>query len=153
MLQQVRSGSGHGKKRNITCQFVKESIATPCGARWRNAMKRTLFLMLLAVCAAMPVYAGEGTILESDTQIVVEYTGDAADSLAVLRHQEELVKEEQEQNRQRAEAEKKELARVEQEQKKLEAEAERQKKITPEIVAKQAVAVSRRAARNAEHTD
>jgi len=66
-------------------------------------MKRVYFLILIAVLAAVPAYAGHGTIRETDEQIIIEYSGDEDDTKAAIRQREELAKEEQEQKRKQAE--------------------------------------------------
>jgi len=42
-------------------------------------MKSVTGLWLLITVLAMPVHAGQGTIEETETAIIVEYTGDASD--------------------------------------------------------------------------
>ena len=42
-------------------------------------MKSVTGFLLLITVLAMPVHAGQGTIEETETAIIVEYTGDASD--------------------------------------------------------------------------
>jgi type IV secretory pathway TrbL component len=42
-------------------------------------MKSTLGFWLVMTVLAVPVHAGQGTIEETETAIIVEYTGDASD--------------------------------------------------------------------------
>jgi hypothetical protein len=46
----------------------------------------------VAICAALalPAYAGQGTIQETDTQIIIEYSGGEDDVKAVKAKEEEL---------------------------------------------------------------
>jgi hypothetical protein len=71
-------------------------------------MKQVYFLMLLAVFTSLPAHAGQGTIRETDEQIIIEYSGDDSDAKAPLKQKEELAKEGQEQNRLLTEEAKKE---------------------------------------------
>ena len=52
----------------------------------------TKIFVLTVVCAvfALPVHAGQGTIRETDTQIIVEYTGGDEDVKASKAREEEL---------------------------------------------------------------
>ncbi len=45
-------------------------------------MKRAIFLCLLVIAFALPAHAGHGTLRETETQIFVEYYGDANDKQA-----------------------------------------------------------------------
>jgi hypothetical protein len=45
-------------------------------------MKKLVFVALVGLYAAAPAYAGHGSIEETDTAIIVEYTGDAKDKAA-----------------------------------------------------------------------
>jgi len=49
-------------------------------------MKVFLLLVMLMTSSALPVLAGQGTIEETDTAIVVEYTGDPGDKQPDSRH-------------------------------------------------------------------
>ncbi len=56
-------------------------------------MIRILCLAALFVTMAFPVYAGHGTIKETDTEIIVEYSGDDDDKQAAKALKEEQQKE------------------------------------------------------------
>ena len=63
-------------------------------------MIRILCLTTLFIIISFPVYAGHGTIKETDTEIIVEYSGDDDDKQAakILKEeqQKEVVKQEKE---------------------------------------------------------
>jgi hypothetical protein len=62
-------------------------------------MNRILCLTALVVTMAFPVYAGHGTIKETDTAIIVEYSGDDDDKQAAKVLKEEQQKEEAQQQK------------------------------------------------------
>jgi hypothetical protein len=63
-------------------------------------MNRRVFLALLFALLPLQAYAGEGTILETDEKIIIEYSGDDNDAKAALS-----LKEEREQEQSKLQAE------------------------------------------------
>lgn len=56
-------------------------------------MTKTCILFALCAALAQPAHAGQGTIRETETQIIVEYSGGEDDVKAAKAHQEELQKQ------------------------------------------------------------
>jgi len=69
---------------------------------------RISFYLLLFSLVAVPAYAGEPTIVETDTEIIVEYSGSEEDRQATLKRVEEeekqLAKEREIESRKKASA-------------------------------------------------
>ncbi len=61
-------------------------------------MKAMMFIILLLVVSPKAAHAGHGTMYETDTQIVVEYEGDAEEIKAgnIAKVKEEKLKEQEE---------------------------------------------------------
>lgn len=57
-------------------------------------MTRKLLFALLLTYTSSPAFAGHGTIKETDTEIIVEYSGDANDELAAKLLRDERLKAE-----------------------------------------------------------
>jgi hypothetical protein len=57
--------------------FIEAFLRLCC--RRGNPMKSVMAIWMLMMLLAMPVHAGQGTIEETETAIIVEYTGDAKD--------------------------------------------------------------------------
>jgi hypothetical protein len=51
-------------------------------------MKQYVLLFILTLAVSRPACAGHGTLTETDTEIIVEYCGDADDKLAIKSVQE-----------------------------------------------------------------
>lgn len=76
--------------------------------------KMICFILLLAVLPH-PAFAGHGTIRETDSQIIVEYEGDANEVIAanIIKAKEDQLKKQAEQLKEQKEKEKsKEVARI-----------------------------------------
>jgi len=62
-------------------------------------MTRLFFLVVLFAVVALPCFAGQGTIRETDTQIIIEYWGGEDDARAAEAHRAELKAEAVEEKR------------------------------------------------------
>ena len=58
-----------------------------------NAMNRRVFLALLLALLPLAAYAGQGTILETDDKIIIEYSGDEDAAKTSIKQKEERERE------------------------------------------------------------
>jgi hypothetical protein len=56
----------------------------------RYTMTTTFFQLVLCAALALPAYAGQGTIRETETQIIIEYSGGEEGEKAAKTREEEL---------------------------------------------------------------
>jgi hypothetical protein len=69
--------------------------------------KRIIKLILLQAVLTFPAYAGHGTIRETDSQIIIEYSGGEEDVKAARAHDAELEKQRQDEESKKAEEDEK----------------------------------------------
>ncbi|GFE62126.1 hypothetical protein [Geobacter sp. AOG2] len=79
-------------------------------------MARMFFLLVLFFVIAVPCFAGQGTIRETDSQIIIEYWGGEDDAKTAEARRAELKMQALEEKRNEEERKKQEEARIKHEQ-------------------------------------